>query len=106
MTSYRMAAPPGPRRSFCLTFGLPFFSGVLSPADVLYAWPEGPGRAASRAEPAAEFRGEVSPLYWADLPDAEAREVLCELAAVAGGALGQERVYASFLGEAWVLEQV
>lgn len=86
--------------------GRPYLTGLLLAGEVLYAWPMGAGAAGSRAEPVAEFRGEISPLYQSSLSDEDAKKLLCEMAAAIGQVLDQERVYASFLDETWVVERL
>lgn len=135
MLPYHVVDAPNRRRPFCLTFGLqqgyggeqhpledlreailawmrrrgdaglPYVTGVLAPCQALYAWkPEG-APAQSRAENSAQFSGEVSPLFLADLTDEEVKNMLCDLGASAGSVLGQHRVYVAYLDQAWVLQQ-
>jgi len=84
--------------------GKAFLTGAFAQAEVVYAWPEGTGQAGGGHEPVAEFHGEVSPLYAADLADEEAKAMLDELAVTLGRVLGQTRIYVAYRDEAWVLQ--
>ena len=84
--------------------GKDFLTGTLSAGEVVYAWPDGPGKAGSGSEPCAVFAGEVSVLYAAHLSDQVAEEILDDLASEVGRALGQTRVYVSYLDMTWVLQ--
>ena len=85
--------------------GKPFLTGTVGTGTVVYAWPEGPGKAGGGSESSVEFRGEVSPLYNADLPDGEVAELLNELASVLGVELGQTRIYVAYRDEVWILQR-
>lgn len=80
----------------------PFLTAFV-PGDIVYAWGDA-GRAETRVEPAVKFEGEVSVIYHAELDDEAVKELLNELGEVLGKALGQVRVYLTYLDEAWVLE--
>ena len=73
--------------------GLSFLTGTVSgEGTVVYAYPDGPGKAGSGTEPSAVFGGEVSVLYCANLDDKDVVYLLNELAVHLGDALGQTRV--------------
>lgn len=84
--------------------GLPALSGMFTRGEVTYAWPRPDGSVGSGREPVAIFSGEAVPAYLGHLADAEIEAMLNELAAELGAALGQERLYASFHGRAWILD--
>jgi hypothetical protein len=84
--------------------GLPALSGMFTRGEVTYAWPKSDGSAGSDREPVAIFTGEAVPAYLGHLADAEIEAMLNELAAELGAALGQERLYVSFHGRAWILD--
>jgi hypothetical protein len=84
--------------------GKPFLTGTFSSGQVVYAWPEGEGKAGGGTEPVAVFSGEVSPLYNAGMTDPEVVQLLNELAGRLGNALGQTRVYVAYRDEIWILQ--
>ena len=84
--------------------GLPALSGMFTRGEVAYAWPRPDGSVGSDREPVAIFSGEAVPAYLGHLPDADIEAMLNELAAELGAALGQERLYVSFHGRAWILD--
>lgn len=87
--------------------GLPYLTGTVTTGEVVYAWPEGAGKAGGGHEPVALYQGEVNPLYNRDLLDRPeaVREILNALAAELGSALGQTRVYVAYDGDMWILEK-
>ena len=84
--------------------GLPALSGMFTRAEVTYAWPRPDGTAGSDREPVAIFIGEAVHTYLGHLPDPEIEDLLNELAAELGAALGQERMYVSFRDRTWILD--
>lgn len=87
--------------------GLLYLTGTVTTGEVVYAWPEGPGKAGGGHEPVALYQGEVNPLFNKDLlnrPEA-VREILDELGAALGVALGQTRIYLAYDGEMWILQK-
>jgi hypothetical protein len=84
--------------------GLPALSGMFTRGEVTYAWLRPDGSVGSDREPVAIFSGEAVPAYLGHLADAEIEAMLNELAAELGAALGQERLYVSFFGRAWILD--
>jgi len=81
-----------------------YLTGTVSAGEVVYAWPEEPGKAGGGHEPNVIYSGEVSPLYNKDLGDNEVAEILNDLASELGSALGQTRVYVAFGHETWILQ--
>ena len=84
--------------------GLPYLTGTIVRGDVVYAWPEGEGKAGSGTEPVAIFQGEVSPLYNKNLKDGDVVDLLVELASRFGNELEQTRVYMSYKDETLILQ--
>jgi len=84
--------------------GKSFLTGSVLSGEVVYAWPEGDGKAGGGSEPNAIFQGEVTPLYGSHLTDEEVRELLNDLASYLGGKLGQTRVYLRYRDEVWILQ--
>ena len=84
--------------------GQPALSGMVTRAEVTYAWPRTDGTVGSDREPVAEFTGEAVHAYLGQLPDADIEAMLNELAAELGAALGQERIYIAFSDRTWILE--
>ena len=84
--------------------GQPFLTGTVATGEVVYAWPDGQGKAGGGHEPAAIVTGEVSPLYNAAMTDEEAAALLKDLATNLGSALGQTRVYVAYRDEIWILQ--
>lgn len=85
--------------------GRPFLTGLITTGTVVYAWPEGQGKAGSGHESQASFTGNQNPLYNANMSQVEVESFLNDLASEVGTALGQTRVYVSFDGELWILQQ-
>lgn len=87
--------------------GLPYLTGTVTTGEVVYAWPEGPGKAGGGHEPVVLYQGEVNPLYNKDLlGDCKAVEdILNELGSTLGVALGQTRIYLAYDGQMWILEK-
>jgi hypothetical protein len=83
---------------------LPALSGMFTRGEVTYAWPKPDGSVGSGREPVAIFSGEAVPAYLGHLADTEIEAMLNELASELGAALGQERLYVSFHGRAWILD--
>lgn len=84
--------------------GKPFLTGTVTPGEVVYAWPEGDGKAGGGSEPNAVFQGEVTPLYGSNIADEEVEAMLYDLAAYFGEKLGQTRVYVRYRGEVWIIQ--
>jgi hypothetical protein len=84
--------------------GRPFLTGTVCASEVVYAWPEGPGKAGGGHEPTATYSGEVSPLY-NSMSKEDIEVYLNALAGVLGSALGQTRVYVAFSGDIWILQK-
>lgn len=85
--------------------GLDFLTGVFTPGTLAYAW-KGTGGVEALTEPVLVFTGEVSVTYHAHLDDEQVVNLLRELAALLGDALGQTRVYMTFLETAMVIQAV
>jgi len=85
--------------------GQQYLTGTVTEGQVVYAWPEGPGKAGGGHEPQAAYTGEVSSLYNGDLTDAEVEVILNDLASEVGSALGQTRVYVAYQGDIWILQR-
>lgn len=85
--------------------GQPFLTGAITTGEVVYAWPEGEGKAGGGHESVSCFKGEVSPLYNAKVTDEEATEILNNLASTLGKATGQTRVYVAYRDELWILQK-
>ena len=87
--------------------GKPFLTGTVCAGEVVYAWPEGAGKAGGGHEPTIQYTGEVNPLYNKDLLDDREAVVaiLNELGAALGAALGQTRIYLAYDGQMWILEK-
>ncbi len=82
--------------------GEPIVTGMFTRGEVLYANPGEAG--AFDREPVAIFSGEVLPgMPGGDLPDADVADLLDDLAAEVGAALGQEDVHVAFLDRGWTL---
>ena len=67
--------------------GEPALLGMLTRAEVTYAWPREDGTVGSDREPVALFTGEAVHAYLGHLPDAAIEAMLNELAAELGAAL-------------------
>jgi len=89
----------------CAAAGRSFLTGSVTAGTVVYAWPEGEGKAGGGHEPQASFIGNQNPLYNSNMSQAEIEDFLNDLAAEVGVALGQTRVYISFAGDLWILQQ-
>ena len=85
--------------------GRPYLTGSVTTGELVYAWPEGLGKAGGGHESQAVYSGEVNPLYNANIGNVAVALFLSELAGVLGTALGQKRVYVAFDGDLWVLEE-
>ncbi len=85
--------------------GESYLTGTITTGQVVYAWPEGPGKAGSGHEAVTVYSGEVSPLYNSGLSDELIRKMLDEMAAEIGGQLGQTRVYVAYRDEIWILQR-
>jgi len=85
--------------------GEPYLTGVVNQGVVVYAWPEGPGKAGSGHEPQIVYSGEVTPLYLRNLSDTEVMAFLDGLASHLGEKLGQTRVYLRYKSEVWILQR-
>lgn len=84
---------------------LPYLTGTLLKAAILYAWKNELGKGESGNEPVVLYQGEVSPIYHADLSDNEVISLLEDLASVLGTKLSQTRVYITYREEIWILQQ-
>lgn len=84
--------------------GLAYLTGTISTGEVVYAWPEGEGKAGGGHEPTIAFTGEVNPLYNAGMSAEEAIVILNDLATALGTALGQTRVYVAYCDQIWILQ--
>ena len=88
----------------CAASGRSFLTGSVTTGSVVYAWPEGHGKAGGGHEPQGTYSGEVNPLYNSAVTAEEIGEFLNGLASVLGSALGQTRVYVVFDGDLWILQ--
>jgi len=84
--------------------GKPFLTGIITSGTVVYAWPEGTGKAEGGHEPQVVFSGEVTPLYLSSLSDKEVEGFLNDLASFLGEKLGQTRIYLRYKVKAWILQ--
>ncbi len=89
----------------CAAAGRSFLTGSVTTGAVVYAWPEGQGKAGSGHESQASFTGNQNPIYNANMSQVEVESFLNDLASEVGTALGQTRVYVSFNNELWILQQ-
>jgi hypothetical protein len=85
--------------------GRPYLTGTVTASEVVYAWPEGPGKAGGGHEPVARYKGEVNPLYNSSMSREAIEEFLNNLASSLGSAFGQTRVYVAFAGDMWILQR-
>ena len=86
--------------------GRPFLPGTFFLGEVCYAWSgKIPDEAGGGHEPVAQYRGEVNPLYSADMTDEEAKRILMDLVSFLGRRLGQVRVYLVYRDEVFILQQ-
>lgn len=85
--------------------GQSYLTGTVTSGEVVYAWPEGEGKAGGGHEPVAVYSGEVSPLYNTSTTDEEAKQILTDLASTVGSAMGQTRVYVAYRDEMFVLQE-
>ena len=69
--------------------GEPALSGMVTRAEVTYAWPREDGTVGSDREPVALFTGEAVHAYLGHLPDVAIEAMLDELAAELGAAPGR-----------------
>lgn len=88
----------------CAAIGKPYLTGSVTSGEVVYAWPEGPGKSDGGREPQATYSGNVNPLYNSSMSQEAIEEFLNGLASVIGSALGQTRVYVEFDGDLWILQ--
>ena len=89
----------------CAASGKPYLTGSVTTGEVVYAWPEGEGKAGGGHEPQATYSGEKNPLYNEAMTDEEVINFLSCLAEVFGSALGQTRVYIIYDGDMWIIQQ-
>ncbi len=89
----------------CAASGRPYLTGSVTAGAVVYAWPEGEGKAGGGHEPQATYGGEKNPLYNASVTDEQVTGFLNGLASVLGAALGQTRVYVAYNGDMWILQR-
>jgi hypothetical protein len=89
----------------CAASGRPYLTGSVTTGTVVYAWPEGEGKAGGGHEPQATYGGEKNPLYNSSVTDEQVAEFLNGLASVLGSALGQTRVYVAYNGDMWILQR-
>jgi len=87
------------------TEGLPYLTGTVTEGQVVYAWPEGEGKAGGGHEATATYSGEVNPLYNAGMSREAIEGFLNGLAYSLGSAFGQTRVYVAFAGDMWILQE-
>lgn len=87
-----------------LAAGLPIITCTAGSEEVIYAYPI-EGGAKSASEPVVNFSGNVSQEFTGHLSNDEVKAMVTELANVLGTTTSQYRVYASFDGEQWVLQQ-
>jgi hypothetical protein len=83
----------------------PFFREHCVLVEVCYAWPDGPGKSGGGHEPVVQYRGEVNPLYCAEMTDAEVEGTLLSLGNFLGEQLGQVRVYLTYRDETFILQK-
>ena len=88
----------------CAAAGSTYLTGSVTTGTVVYAWPEGPGKAGGGHEPQATFSGNRNPLYNSAMTAEQVETFLNWLAAVLGSALGQTRVYVAYAGDLWILQ--
>lgn len=88
----------------CAAAGKPYLTGSVTTGTVVYAWPEGDGKAGGGNEPQTTYSGNVNPLYNSSMSREAIDEFLNGLAAVLGSALGQTRVYVEYDGDLWILQ--
>src|ERR1700722_1192134 len=84
--------------------GQPALSGMVTHAEVTYAWPRPDGTVGSDREPVALFTGEAVLAYLGHLPDDTIEAMLNDLSIELGTALGQERIYVAFADRTWILD--
>lgn len=85
--------------------GQSFLTGTVILGQVVYAWPDGPGKSGGGHESTAIFSGEISPLYNSTMTDDEVVDLLNDLAEVLGQAFGQTRIYVAYRDEAWIIQK-
>lgn len=85
--------------------GQPFITGTVTTGKVVYAWPEGEGKAGRGSETVALFCGVVSTLYNAAMSDQEVSDLLTDLAEFLAERFGQTRVYVEYIDKTWVVER-
>lgn len=89
----------------CAASGKSYLTGSVTTGTVVYAWPEGEGKAGGGHEPQATYSGEKNPLYNSSVTDEQVTEFLNGLASVLGTALGQVRIYVTYNGDMWILQK-
>ena len=85
--------------------GQPFITGSVTTGTVVYAWPEGEGKAGRGSETVALFSGVVSTLYNAAMSNEQVSDLLTDLAGFLAERFGQTRVYVEYIDETWVVER-
>lgn len=88
----------------CAANSKPYLTGIVSTGELVYAWPEGEGKAGSAHESSVIYSGNKSPLYNSNFSDEDIETFLNALASEVGEALGQTRVYVAYNGVLWILE--
>jgi len=89
----------------CAASGRPYLTGSIMTGTVVYAWPEGLGKAGGGHEPQATYSGEKNPLYNSAMTEKEVISFLNGIAEKLGSALGQTRVYIAYDGDMWILQK-
>ncbi len=84
-----------------------FLTGTVTSGEVVYAWPESPGKAGGGREPNIIFSGEVSPLYNETIIEDHdsVMDILYDLATALGSALSQTRIYVAYCDEVVVVQK-
>src|SRR3989344_3670440 len=80
----------------CAAAKKPYLSGMIVGGEMCYAWAEPSGVIEGRNEPCAVYRGEVSPLYNAEMTDEAALTWLTGLADLLAESLNQTRIYIAY----------
>ncbi len=89
----------------CAATGKPYLTGSVTTGTVVYAWPEGGGKAGGGYEQQVTYSGEKNPLYNVAMTNEEVTNFLNGLASTLGSALGQTRVYVAYDGDMWILQR-
>ena len=84
--------------------GQPALSGMLTRAEVTYAWPRDDGTVGSDREPVALFTGEAVHAYLGHLSDAAVEAMLNELATELGSARRLGRSAFMSPGRTWIFD--